>query len=168
MFVEKIKFKRYCMAQQNLKKRTSHHQKLAHWLDDRFTVPGTNIRFGLDPVISLIPGAGDWLAGLFSSYFLLLGVRAEVPPAVLGRMGLNVILDVIIGSVPLLGDVFDVGWKANTKNAALLEEYRTDAAGTVKQSKGVLWAVALLMAMLIIAVLGLLAWAVTELFEALF
>lgn len=151
-----------------MKERKSHAHTLAHWLDDRFTIPGTNIRFGLDPVISLIPGAGDWLAGMASSYFLVLGVREDVPASVLGRMGVNIILDVVIGSVPLLGDIFDVGWKANTKNAKLLEKYRSDAAGTEKQSKGVLWGVAILMVVLIVAVLGLLAWVITELIEAVF
>jgi hypothetical protein len=145
-----------------------HHQKLAHWMDDRFTIPGTDIRFGLDPVISLIPGAGYWFAGMISSYFILLGVRSDVAPSVLMRMGFNVLLDVTIGSIPLLGDIFDVGWKANTKNAELLEEYRSDAQTTDRHSKGLLWTVGIVMFLLIILLLGALVWLVGELFEAIF
>ena len=146
----------------------AHANKLAHWLDDRFTIPGTNIKFGLDPVISLIPGAGDWIAGMISSYFILLGARSDVPPAVLGRMGVNILLDVIIGSIPLLGDAFDVGWKANTKNAKLLEKYQRDADSTERTSKGVLWTVAIVMILLVIALLLLIAWLIGELFGAIF
>lgn len=150
------------------KLKLSHHQKLAHWLDDRFTIPGTNIRFGLDPIISLIPGAGDWLAGMFSSYFILLGVRADLPPAVIFRMGFNVLLDIIIGSVPLLGDLFDVGWKANIKNAELLEKYQRDSKTTEEHSKWLLWTVGILMFILILALLALMVWLLGELVDALF
>lgn len=156
------------MAHQNSKQRTSHHQKLAHWMDDRFTIPGTNIRFGLDPVLSLIPGAGDWLAGLISTYFILLGVRADVPPAVVLRMGFNILIDVVVGSIPLLGDIFDVGWKANTKNAALLEEYKADAKTTERHSRALLWTVAAVMFILVVGLLILIGWAIGELLEALF
>lgn len=149
-------------------KSQSAHKTLAHWLDDRFTIPGTNIRFGLDPVISLIPGAGDWLAGMISSYFILLGVRADVPPAVISRMGFNVLLDVLVGSIPLLGDIFDVGWKANRKNAELLEQYRTDADKTERHSKALLWTVGIIMFAMIIGLLVLIGWVIGELFGAIF
>lgn len=148
--------------------KLSHQQKLAHWLDDRFTIPGTNIRFGLDPIISLIPGAGDWLAGMFSSYFILLGVRADLPPAVIFRMGFNVLLDIIIGSVPLLGDLFDVGWKANIKNAELLEKYQQDVKTTEQHSRWLLWTIAITLILIIIGLLVLIGWLITSIFEALF
>ncbi len=150
------------------KSQPDHASKLAHWLDDRFKIPGTDIRFGLDPIISLVPGAGDWLAGALSSYFILLGARAEVPQSVLLRMGFNVLLDILIGSIPLLGDIFDIGWKANTKNAELLEKYQKDAASTEKQSKVMLWIVAAILLIAIIALLILIGWVVVEIFEALF
>ncbi len=156
------------MAQKKTRQSSSHHQKLAHWMDDRFTIPGTDIRFGLDPIISLIPGAGDWFAGMISSYFILLGARADVPPAVLGRMGFNVLLDITIGAIPLLGDIFDVGWKANTKNAELLEEYRSDSETTERHSKTLLWTVGIVMILLIIALLWGAFWLIGEIFEAIF
>jgi hypothetical protein len=156
------------MAQEIKKESAAHPQKLAEWLDSRFTIPGTNIRFGLDPIISLVPGAGDWLAGLMSSYFILLGVRADLPPSVLLRMGLNVLLDIAIGSVPLLGDLFDVAWKANIRNAELLEEYQQDAPSTERHSRWMLWSIAAVFILLVVALLLLIGWLVTNLFEALF
>lgn len=148
--------------------KQSHHQKLAHWLDDRFTIPGTDIKYGLDPIISLIPGAGDWLAGMVSSYFILLGVRADVAPSVIMRMGFNVLLDVAVGSIPLIGDLFDVGWKANTKNAELLEKYQSNSQKTERHSKGLLWTVGIVMFILILMLLAGLVWLVGELFETVF
>lgn len=155
------------MAKKTQTKRNAH-QTLAHWMDDRFTIPGTSIRFGLDPVLSLVPGAGDWFAGLISSYFILLGVRADVPPAIVLRMGFNVLTDIIIGSIPLLGDIFDVGWKANTKNAELLEKYQADAQTTERHSKAVLWTVAVVMIIMIIGLLYLIGWVIGELLGAIF
>ena len=156
------------MADQQTADSTPKTQKMAQWLDSRFTIPGTNIRFGLDPIISLVPGAGDWLAGMVSSYFILLGVRADLPPYVLLRMGGNVLVDIIIGSVPLLGDLFDVAWKANTRNAELLESYRHDARSTEQHSRWMLWAIAVTLILLIIALLVVIGWLITSLFEVLF
>ncbi|MCW9708514.1 DUF4112 domain-containing protein [Fodinibius salsisoli] len=147
---------------------TQNVTRLAEWLDSRFTIPGTNIRFGLDPIISLIPGAGDWLAGMISSYFILLGVRADLPPSVLLRMGFNVLLDIVIGSIPLLGDLFDVSWKANLRNAELLEEYQNDAQSAEQHSRWMLWSIAAVLILLIIGLLLLIGWLIASLFEALF
>lgn len=142
--------------------------KLAEWLDSRFTIPGTKIRFGLDPIISLIPGAGDWMAGIISAYFILLGAHADLPPAVLWRMGFNVLVDIVIGSVPLLGDLFDVGWKANNRNAELLEEYRRDAKTTKQHSRWLLWIIAITLILMIVGLLALLGWLIASIIEILF
>lgn len=152
----------------NSQKAPAHANKLAHWLDDRFKVPGTNIQFGFDPIISLIPGAGDWLAGALSSYFIVLGARVQVPKSILFRMGFNVLLDILIGTIPFLGDIFDFGWKANTKNAALLEKYQRDSASIEKQSKLMLWGIAAILLLAVIALLILIGWLVFEIFEAVF
>lgn len=137
-------------------------------MDDRFTIPGTNIKFGLDPIISLIPGAGDVASGLISSYFIVLGVREDLPAAVIFRMGLNILLDMIVGAIPLLGDIFDVGWKANTKNAELLEKYSKDAPGTEKKSKAVLWGAAIASMIIVIAAIWAVGWVVVQLVELVF
>lgn len=156
------------MAEQRKPAKKSRAHNLAHWMDDRFTIPGTNIRFGLDPVLSLLPGVGDIASGLISSYFLVLGVQQNLPAAVILRMGLNILLDMIVGALPLLGDIFDVGWKANTKNAELLEKYSKDASGTEKKSKAVLWVAALASITIVIAAIWAVGWAVVQLLEFIF
>ena len=94
---------------------------LARLLDSAAGVPGTGIRFGLDPVLGLIPGLGDVAGAALSGYLVLLGARLGAPRAVVARMGLNVGVDALVGAVPVLGDLFDVAWKANTRNIALLD-----------------------------------------------
>jgi hypothetical protein len=96
---------------------------IAHWLDDAFRIPGTRLRFGLDPLIGLIPGLGDILGGLLSSYIVLEAVRAKAPRALLLRMLLNIGVDTVLAAVPIAGDLFDAGWKANTRNLSLLRQH---------------------------------------------
>lgn len=148
--------------------RNQNAETLAHWLDDRFEIPGTDIRFGLDPIISLVPGAGDWTTGLVSSYFILLGAREEVPSSVLARMGFNVLIDILIGSIPLLGDIFDFGWKANTRNAELLKKYQENKSATERRSKWLLWTLAVILLILIIGALVFIGWLIVAIVEAIF
>ena len=98
-------------------------RKWATLLDSAFRVPGTQLRFGLDPVVGLIPGIGDIVTGFFSVLMLLHAVRLRVPKVVLVRMTINVGLDLLAGAIPLLGDLFDAGYKANLRNLALLERH---------------------------------------------
>jgi predicted aconitase with swiveling domain len=94
---------------------------LTRLLDSAGRVPGTNMRFGLDPVLGLVPGLGDVAGAGLAGYVVLLAVRHGAPRAVVARMVGNVAVDAVVGSVPLVGDLFDAGWKANTRNLALLE-----------------------------------------------
>ena len=96
---------------------------LAEWLDQRFTIPGTSIRIGLDPILGLIPGIGDMIANLAGSAILLIAAQYRLPKIVLLRMGLNVALNAMIGAIPVLGDVFSIWFRSNVKNAQLLERY---------------------------------------------
>lgn len=98
-------------------------RKWATLLDSAFHVPGTQLRFGLDPIVGLIPGIGDIVTGFFSLIMLLQGVRLRVPKVVLARMTINVGVDLLVGAVPILGDLFDAGYKANLRNLALLERH---------------------------------------------
>jgi hypothetical protein len=98
-------------------------RQLAYLLDDRFRVPGTKYRIGLDGLIGLVPGLGDAATTLLSLYIVLEARRLGVPVTKLGRMGLNVGLDAVLGAVPLVGDLFDVAWKANRRNLALLLDH---------------------------------------------
>jgi hypothetical protein len=98
-------------------------RQLAYLLDDRFRIPGTKYRIGLDGLIGLVPGLGDAATTLLSLYIVLEARRLGVPVTKLGRMGLNVGLDAVLGAVPLVGDLFDVAWKANRRNLALLLDH---------------------------------------------
>jgi len=93
-------------------------------LDDIFRVPLTGIRFGLDPVIGLIPGVGDWISGAVSFLVLVAGWQRGLPRVALTRMVVNIGIDSLVGTVPVLGDVFDASWKSNRKNFTLLQAYR--------------------------------------------
>jgi hypothetical protein len=103
-------------------------------MDRAFRIPGSPIRVGLDAVIGLLPGVGDVVGGAVSTWFLLTAARLGAPPAVLAHMGLNVAIDALLGAVPLLGDLFDIGWKANVRNLALLEAHLADPHGARRRS----------------------------------
>jgi hypothetical protein len=101
---------------------------LAWLMDQAFVVPGTNIRVGLDALLGLLPFAGDTITGLIQAGLVLVALhRYRVPKAVAGRMAANVLLDIAVGSIPLFGDVFDVFFKANTRNIQLLREAHAHA-----------------------------------------
>ena len=94
---------------------------LSHWTDTVFEVPGWGFRFGLDPIIGLIPVAGDVASALLSLYIITLAAESRVPRSTLLRMAINVAIDCVAGSIPLVGNVFDFAWKANHLNMQLLE-----------------------------------------------
>lgn len=98
-------------------------RKWAVLLDSAFQVPGTRWRFGLDPIVGLLPGAGDLVTGFFSVMILVHSVRLRIPKVVIARMMVNTGLDLLTGVVPLLGDLFDAAFKANLRNLALLERH---------------------------------------------
>jgi hypothetical protein len=96
---------------------------LAHLLDDWFRIPGTSIHFGLDGIIGLVPWLGDVLAGLASCVLIIAAWFRGVPYVTLTRMVVNLAIDVVIGSIPLLGDMFDIAWNANRRNYALMTRH---------------------------------------------
>jgi Domain of unknown function (DUF4112) len=101
-------------------------------LDSAFRVPGTNLTFGLDPILGLIPGLGDLTTPLFAALLLVHAVRMRIPRIVQLRMVINAALDLLIGSVPVVGDAFDFGWKANVRNLGLLERYAHPGSGATR------------------------------------
>lgn len=108
---------------------------LARLLDSAARVPGTNIRFGADAVIGLIPGLGDIGGAALAGYLVILAQRLGVPRAVVLRMLANVAVDTIAGSVPVIGDLFDVAYKSNLKNVALLERALERPTATSRTSR---------------------------------
>ena len=100
--------------------RDSTLQQLEVLLDEAFRVPGTHFRFGLDGIIGIVPGLGDVLAGFLSLIIPLAGWVRGLPYVTLVRMGVNLAIGVLVGTIPLLGDAFDIAWKPNRRNYALL------------------------------------------------
>jgi Domain of unknown function (DUF4112) len=98
-------------------------RRLSNLWDRALGIPGTKWRVGLDSVVGLLPVGGDAVGLLVSTYILWQVVQFGLPKTILVRMVFNVLLDALVGSVPLLGDLFDTAWKANTKNVNLLEAH---------------------------------------------
>jgi Domain of unknown function (DUF4112) len=124
---------------------------LADLLDQRFTIPGTSIRIGLDPIISLIPGIGDLIANLTGSVILVIAAQLGIPKVVLVRMGINIAMNTIIGAVPIFGDIISIWFRSNVKNVDLLE--RSLRRGTKRATvNDWLFVIALIVGLLVLLV----------------
>ncbi|MEW6497613.1 MAG: DUF4112 domain-containing protein [Cyanobacteriota bacterium] len=130
-------------------------RRLSHLLDNAIGIPGTPIRFGLDPLLGLVPGIGDFLGTAFSIYIVLEAARWGVPRPVLVKMVSNILVDTVSGIVPVLGDLADVTWKANVKNIALLEQH-LELPPQQRQSTN-WWFITLLVAGLLLVVMAVTA-----------
>ncbi len=98
-------------------------KEFANWMDNRFTIPGTSIRFGLDSLIGLIPGIGDTVTLTSTAYLIGKANKHKLPWHVKLTMIWNAFIDWLIGLIPFIGDIFDIGWKANQRNVALIEKH---------------------------------------------
>lgn len=96
---------------------------LARVMDSAFQIPGTNIRMGVDALLGLLPVVGDAISATISSYLIWEAKQMGVSKFVLARMAGNVAIDTVIGAVPFAGDIFDIAYKANMKNIALLKKH---------------------------------------------
>jgi hypothetical protein len=112
---------------------------LTRLLDSAARVPGTSFRFGLDPILGLVPGLGDVAGAALSGYVVLLASRHGAPTTVIVRMLGNVVIDTVGGTVPVVGDLFDAGWKSNTRNLALLERHLGAPVTTKRASAAIVW-----------------------------
>ncbi len=128
-----------------VERRLAALRSMKSWLDEAFRVPGTSLRVGWDPIIGLIPWAGDVLTALFACGIVLQAHHMRLPRVVQLRMLGNVAVDLVVGAIPFLGDVADVFWKSNSKNFALLEshayEVRPPSAGDWLFVAGVIGAI---------------------------
>jgi len=119
--------------------RLARARTLTNLLDNAVRVPGTSMRFGLDPVLGLVPGLGDVAGAAMSGYVVLLASQLGAPTAVIVRMLGNVVIDTVGGTLPVLGDLFDAGWKSNSRNLALLERHLGQPESTKRASRAVVW-----------------------------
>ncbi len=110
---------------------------LARLLDSSIQLPGTKRRFGLDPILGLIPFVGDFAGALLSGYIVLAAAFAGAPVFTLIRMIVNIGIDTLVGSVPIVGDFFDAAWKSNEMNIALFDTYLGKSSGSGRSAAGV-------------------------------
>lgn len=104
----------------------AHLERIGTIMDRAIKVPGTNIRIGLDPIIGFFfPVLGDWVGGIVSAYIVLASIRHGLPKSTIAKMVFNVGVDVLLGTIPFVGDAFDFAWKPNEKNLRLLNKYAT-------------------------------------------
>jgi len=136
---------------------------LAKLMDAQFTIPGTSIKFGLDALIGLVPGAGDFTTFVVSGYMLKVLAQNGASGFVLARMVLNVLIDALFGSIPILGDIFDVAFKANQRNMKLMHEHYVEG-----RHRGGAWKVILPTLILLFIILAGIAWLTYKLFVWLY
>lgn len=114
---------------QQVRRVRARLDRIAYWLDECFTIPGTGWKIGLEPIIGLVPVAGDLVGLLLSGYIILEGIRVGAPPRLTARMAGIALVDVLSGLIPVVGDVFDFAFKANRRNAQLLSRYLDNLEG---------------------------------------
>jgi Domain of unknown function (DUF4112) len=130
---------------------------LARVLDNAVQIPGTEYRVGLDALIGLVPGIGDAISAIFSTFIIFQAARLGAPRSMLMRMLANVGIDTLVGEVPIVGDLFDVAWKSNLKNVDLLEAHLQQPAAVRQQSRRLILALSagLLLLLVLAIVLGI-------------
>lgn len=122
------------MQREELRTRLVRLDRLARLMDEQFELPLVRRRIGLDPLLGLIPGGGDWAAWLVGVYIFWQAIRLDVPRGMMGRMAANLTVDLVVGMIPAAGDIFDALFKSNRKNVdLLLGHYR------VRREHGKLW-----------------------------
>ena len=136
---------------------------LARLMDSQFRLPGTNFRFGLDGILGLIPGAGDLSTFAVSGYMIWVMAHNGASGYVMARMILNVLLDALIGSIPVLGDLFDFAFRANTRNMQLMRQHYREG-----RHRGSAWKVIVPVLIALLLVIVALVWGTYELIRYIF
>lgn len=144
---------------------------LARWMDAVFEVPGLGFRFGLDAIMGLVPGFGDTATSLVSLYILNQARRYGIPRITLVRMATNIAIDYAFGAIPFLGDAFDVYWKANVRNIALLRQHVLTTPLEERRARAGDWffliAVLLVLAAILAGSIAISYFVIVELWRAL-
>jgi len=151
--------------------RIQRLRRLSKLLDNALPIPGLNYRVGLDPIIGLIPGGGDMVSAILSAYIVLEATRFGLPKETLGRMVLNILIDTLTGIIPVLGDLFDLTWKANAMNVQLLEEHLQAPQASEAADRSFIIVMIIILALIVVGVtsFGLfLLWGLTALMNSLF
>ena len=136
------------------------YRLIARLFDQAFRIPGTRWRFGLDPILGLIPVAGDLAGALAGFYGIWVASKLGAPASIQLRMAANLIVDDVIGSVPLIGDLVDFGLKAHVRNVELLARWEQAPDRVARRSSGLLIGIALLLLAALAGIVILSAWLV--------
>ena len=148
--------------------RLNRVRALSRLLDNALPIPGTSYRIGIDPILGLFPAIGDYLTTALSAYIVIESALLGASKATLWRMTLNIIIDTFAGTVPVLGDLFDVTWKANSANLALLEAHMKSPTTSKKANW---WFIALLLGaviLVLVIVTTISWWILSSLFQLIF
>jgi hypothetical protein len=137
--------------------RMARLRRVGWLLDNAIPIPGTRFHLGIDQIIGLVPGIGDLIGGVLSLYIIVEAWRLGVPRGLLARMGWNVAVDTLVGEIPILGDLFDIAFKANIRNLALLDGFVQQPVEVRRTSRRF---VVLLVAGLVLLTAGAIALAV--------
>ena len=132
----------------------THVKLLAQLMDSAVEIPGLKIRFGLDAVLGLVPGVGDFASSFISLYILRVANRSGFSRLTLVHMTFNILCDMVVGSIPLAGDVFDVFWKSNQRNVKLLLQHKGASAESHRSKTGDWLFLMMLIAILITIMAG--------------
>jgi hypothetical protein len=124
-------------------------RRVSRILDNAIAIPGTKISFGLDPILGLLPGGGDTVTGGIAAYIVVEAAKMGVPREILWKMVGNILIDSFAGTVPVVGDIFDLGWKANIKNIELLEKH-LDLAESNQSDRLFIFGLILVLALIIL------------------
>ena len=138
-------------------------EALSKLLDNQFRIPGTNLRFGLDGLMGLVPYLGDMSGFVVSGFLMRTMAKKGASPWMMLRMMFNYILDAVVGVVPLVGDLFDFGFKANRRNVEMLKAYYADGSVKPNARRSVAF-----LGLLFLALFAALIWAVWKLAAMLF
>ena len=150
-------------VQQPQQRGLKHLGRLAKLMDAQFRIPGTEIRFGLDGIIGLIPGAGDLSTFAVSGYMLWIMAGNGASGYVLARMTINILIDALIGAIPLLGDIFDIAFKANMRNLRLMQEHYEEG-----RHRGSAWKLIVPVLVIVFLVIIAVIWATYKLLVSIF
>jgi hypothetical protein len=153
------------------KARRSELEPLFRWLalimDNLLRLPGTNLRFGLDPLIGLLPGLGDTSSAIISAFALVAAARRGVPKILLVRMALNILINEAVGIIPVVGDAFSFWFKSNARNYELLKRQTATPRRSTKSDWIFVWLVLAALALILVVSLAISYWLLSILYHAL-
>lgn len=151
--------------QQRAHRELENLRRIARLFDQAFRVPGTNWRFGIDALFGAVPGLGDIAGGIIAAYALRVARQLGAPASIQLRMLGNIAIDVLVGTVPFFGDLFDFVFKAQSRNLALLEEWRKSPDYTARRTKRglILMPVAIFLVFALLTGIGI--WMLVQLFQ---